>query len=319
MEFTFCILSYNQRNCIVYQLESIKYLIDNYGNDVCCKFILADDASKDDTVKVVKQWLNQNEKLFDDVDIMVNDENKGTVNNFCRAINAITTENFKILAGDDLYTSNNVFECFDHSDFYISPTIHFTGETVTSCQTDKFYNYLLSFGDNKDEIRRFIERQYKYSTGIEAPGMFFRKEPIDGMLESIFKGFKWIDDTPLVNYIISLPTTNVKILEKPYVMYRIDSGVSHNKTSTLYIEYEKEKEMLDKTVHVRRRNVPHCFNPYQYIRFMDIIHSQFNGIVHNDYIDKLRKNNHLYSLEIEKSKKHLLYIMNRAYDLYKYI
>ena len=313
MEFTFCTISYNQSKLIIYHMESIKYLIKEYGKDIRCHFVLADDCSTDNTVSVVEKWIEKNSSLFSSVTINAQTINQGTVKNFICGINIKKTNNFSILAGDDLYTSANLFSLFDDCEFYISPTLHFSGNTVTSTQYNKFFYYLLALDDNK--ICSFINQQYKYGTGIEAPGMFFRKNIIDGDLEIILKKYRLIEDTPLVNYIVSLSEIKIKLLKKPYVLYRINEGVT-SVNSKVHEEYKKEQELLNKYIHIYRKNIPNIFNPFQYRRYLEIKMSQLNGVINNDYLRILRDVNNNFKTEKKNANNHLRLMIIKGNEFY---
>lgn len=69
-DFTFIMLSYNQQDYVLQQLESIKYQIEHYGHSRKCHFILSDDSSTDNTVAVVRDWTRYNRELFDSVNIL---------------------------------------------------------------------------------------------------------------------------------------------------------------------------------------------------------------------------------------------------------
>ena len=47
MNFTFGLLLYNQEEFVIEALESIKYQIINYGNDINVSLIVNDDCSLD--------------------------------------------------------------------------------------------------------------------------------------------------------------------------------------------------------------------------------------------------------------------------------
>ena len=109
-EFTFGMLTYNQEDYVIEHLESIKYQILNFGKDVKAYFVLSDDASKDNTVKYVEMWTEANKDLFAGIKIVAKKNNAGIVQNFLTMLNNIHTSHYKILAGDDLYYKNNLFE-----------------------------------------------------------------------------------------------------------------------------------------------------------------------------------------------------------------
>lgn len=316
-EFTFCTLSYNQEAFIVCHLESIRNLIEKYGNGIKCNYVLADDYSTDRTVIIVERWINCNPTLFNNVDIISSNSNVGTVKNYCRAISRIATDSFKILAGDDLYADNNLFEVFSDADFYITPTIHFSDKGIESSYYNTFFSYLLSFQNCSDELREFIRRQYMYSTGIEAPGVFYKKGLYSDSVEKVLEGYKYIEDTPLFNWFITQNDTVVKTITKPYVFYRISNGISHNSSSPIQVQYEKERRQLNRDVHIRRGSLPKVFNPYQYVRFLDIKWSQLKGIIGNGYLNALKQFKMDYNCELERNSDFLYMINNKADSFYK--
>ena len=109
-DFTFVMLTYNQEQYVVEHLESIKYQIEHFGQNIKINFILADDASNDKTAYKVKKWIESNQNLFFSVKFIIAVENRGIVSNVISALKNIKTEYYKILAGDDIYFRNNVFE-----------------------------------------------------------------------------------------------------------------------------------------------------------------------------------------------------------------
>ena len=112
LEFTFAVITYNSEKFILYTLESIKYQITKYGKKKKIYFIISDDASKDKTVTLIKSWIEQNNRIFETCEVIENSQNEGTVANYNKVISKIKTQYFHIIAGDDLYTHNNLFEVF---------------------------------------------------------------------------------------------------------------------------------------------------------------------------------------------------------------
>ena len=101
-KFAFGILTYNQEKYILETLESIKYQKIFYGKNWEVNLIITDDASKDATVEVIKEWIQKNEKYFSNIELIANEKNKGTVANYCTILEKVGNRKFKILAGDDL-------------------------------------------------------------------------------------------------------------------------------------------------------------------------------------------------------------------------
>lgn len=107
--FTFVVLTYNHSSYILEHLESIKYLIENFGDNISIEIIITDDASRDDTVTLSKFWLNKNSYLFKKTTILSDGINRGTCKNLTRALGHLTTDYCKITAGDDVYSFENLF------------------------------------------------------------------------------------------------------------------------------------------------------------------------------------------------------------------
>lgn len=63
-EFTFCVLSYNHEKYILETLESIKFLVKNYGGKLKINLIIGDDCSDDNTAAIIDFWLQKNRVLF---------------------------------------------------------------------------------------------------------------------------------------------------------------------------------------------------------------------------------------------------------------
>lgn len=117
-DFTFIVLTYNHEKFIIEHLESIKFLIENYGEHINCELIVADDASKDNTVKLVNAWLKINANLFVKATILSDGINKGTCKNFTSATHNLTTHYCKVTAGDDVYSYENLFDAYRDVDNY---------------------------------------------------------------------------------------------------------------------------------------------------------------------------------------------------------
>ena len=107
--FTFICLTYNHECYILEHLESIKYLVENFGDEFAIDLIIADDASSDRTTEYCKSWLFRNDRLFNKVMILSDGINRGTCKNLTRAIQHLSTEYCKITAGDDVYSFENIF------------------------------------------------------------------------------------------------------------------------------------------------------------------------------------------------------------------
>jgi len=91
------IVTYNSSDYIVEALESIK--LQTYKD---IELVVSDDCSKDNTVELVKNWLNNNSQRFVRTEIVETGKNTGTAANYNRAVKACRGEWLKMLDGDDL-------------------------------------------------------------------------------------------------------------------------------------------------------------------------------------------------------------------------
>jgi glycosyltransferase involved in cell wall biosynthesis len=123
--FTFIILAYNHQNFIIEHLESIKFLIKKYDKSKEVNLIIIDDFSQDNTLFLIDSWIQLNNYLFANVEIIRNTNNKGVTSSYVSALKLVQTSKFKILSGDDLYYTNNIFSIEENYGVIFSPLIKF--------------------------------------------------------------------------------------------------------------------------------------------------------------------------------------------------
>lgn len=116
--FAFCVLSYNHEQYIIEHLESIKFLIETYGAGIRFQLILNDDCSIDNTVYLVDNWLDDNKYLFAKVVRLFNHANLGTCQSVANIIDALECDYWKLTAGDDVYSCENMFNSVGYVDKY---------------------------------------------------------------------------------------------------------------------------------------------------------------------------------------------------------
>ena len=113
MNVSVAVITYNSSNTIIETLESILHQSFDSKN---IELIISDDASKDDTVKVIKKWLLVNSSDFSRVVFIKNITNNGVSKNCNNAWKATTFEWIKTIAGDDILKPN----CLKDNVGYIS-------------------------------------------------------------------------------------------------------------------------------------------------------------------------------------------------------
>ena len=65
--FSFLVLAYNHENYIIEHLESIKYQVLTYGEEMSVDILISDDFSRDRTVDLIEKWIFANKRLFNRV------------------------------------------------------------------------------------------------------------------------------------------------------------------------------------------------------------------------------------------------------------
>lgn len=290
--FTFGVITYNQEKYIIEHLESVKRVIQKYGNQLSINIIISDDASKDNTVLYAKKWLEENKKLFNDVRIITHDKNQGIVNNFKDALKAVKTNKFKILAGDDLYCLNNIFLTFLQNELIISPVYSLKNGEI---EIDKYnlqqFNLMLWHEEN---IKSYLIKWFKFYYPLITPGIMYTKDLVDdGFYESISENH-WIEDVPSIHYLINKHETNIKVCNVPYVIYRDDVGISNDTSHNLNKEYMMEVKKLQNTFYSNYSKYPTIYlNPFYYLRFLE---RKYNNILGKFLNRKIKMvNDELYS------------------------
>lgn len=288
--FTFVTISYNQENFILEHLESIKYQIEKFANGRDIYFVLSDDGSKDHTVEYAREWLEKNAGLFKDVTIMESGTNRGIVYNYLRGINAVKTEQYKCIAADDLYYTNNVIDAMGKYDIVLSPTIYFNndGEIL---HEESFFYYGCA-GKSGDKLIREIKGRLSYFNGIHAPGAFVRTNILqDHGLQEFMRTFKWIEDYPQWYYIFNNYEQDISVYVSSdiYVMYRVSAGITTNKN----IKNQEFENEAKKIRHMFRAKMYRCnkyINPYRYLFFIKNYILKYFKMRTTDDVKKLKDN-----------------------------
>ena len=99
------VISYNSEKTIIETLESVKS--QTYPK---IELIVSDDCSKDNTVKIVKEWIEINKERFFNVKLLESQANQGAVKNCNRGIYAAQGKYVQTVAGDDRLVKEAVEE-----------------------------------------------------------------------------------------------------------------------------------------------------------------------------------------------------------------
>ncbi len=226
-EFTFGICTYNSSDFILETLESVKYQVKNYGNNICTNLVLTDDSSSDNTVNIVEEWLNYNGNLFNHVTFLKHEKNKGIAHNYVELLRNIYTEYFIKIDGDDLLASGNIYEkCFDVDKneckvYFPMRYNEKTGIYYTENDRDNMIYYSNRKHDNMHDLR-LIETLKPF---ITPEIVITRSNFTDECLKFVEK-FTQFEDDPSIWFIFRT-NRNIKLSfsMEPIVLYRV-----HNKS-----------------------------------------------------------------------------------------
>lgn len=310
MDYTFCSFTYNQEEYILQHLESIKFQIEHFGKGIECRYILADDHSTDRTAEIVEKWVDKNKGLFAKTDFLVNEKNQGIVSNYTKALRHIETQYFQILAGDDFYYKNSIFDIFEEDrNYYISPLIYLDqNDQIAEGFYDLIRNVILC-GDDSDRIKRFLQKQYRYSGNVDSPGVIYSGKLIDQGLLDTLQPYKWIEDAPEIAYLIHQDHTKIKAVTKPLVVYRTGVGITSREKNE---EYLADRKRLSQTVHTRRKHIPKPVNPFLYAKKAEQIAVKIRSLADPDARKRVRELETIIAKEKKEAMTYIRYIMDEA-------
>jgi len=103
------VITYNSAKFVLETLESIRQ--QTYSN---IELIISDDCSKDNTVELCQQWINEHGGRFVRSTIVTTPVNTGVAANFNRAIDNSNGEWIKGIAGDDLLLPTSVADYINY-------------------------------------------------------------------------------------------------------------------------------------------------------------------------------------------------------------
>ncbi len=138
------VITYNSAKTVLETLESIK--AQTYPN---IELIISDDCSKDKTVEICREWLENNKSRFARTALLTVPQNTGVSANVNRSEKACHGEWIKGIAGDDMLMPN----CIQTYIEYINknPNVVYV------------FSKVVLFGTNQETIDRFSDTIFNYS------------------------------------------------------------------------------------------------------------------------------------------------------------
>lgn len=212
------VVTYNSAATVIETLDSIKN--QDYPN---IELIIADDCSKDNTVDIVKKWLDENDTHFVRSELITSSVNTGVSGNLNRGLNKAQGKWIKPIAGDDLLMPDCVSEnvrCTktDARVCAVSSRALFFGDPII-CKQFEHFGYGLFGLTNREKYLVLLT----YNCIISPTDFVSREyyESIGGFNEEI----PLIEDWPFwIN--VFKNNGNVIFLNKETVKYRMGSSLS---------------------------------------------------------------------------------------------
>ena len=283
-KFIFGILTYNQEKYVLETLESIKHQKVQYGANFDVSLIITDDASKDKTVELIRKWCEKNREYFENIDLIANEKNKGTVANFKTILSKVSDENLKIIAGDDLIGSKNVFAEYETlTDKKLKTYVR-----VELCDgkiryREKFlidFYYHKKYGKGRDyNIKTFRKGKY-----VHTPSTLYTKQLFaNAECEKNLEGYHLFEDDPMwYSMIKNEQDLELEFVPQGMILYRVhDQSVSNapnpifakdmKKLRQQYLQDAKGLEKLYLVIRMKTNGWPLYINPGLYLdKFMNM-------------------------------------------------
>ena len=279
--FTFCVLSFNHEKFILDHLNSIKFQIINYGKNIDCNIIINDDASTDGTVELIDNWLKKNYYNFKNICKIYNTNNLGTCKGVVNISKKLKTKFFKLTAGDDVYSSTNIFSFLKNNDRFslLSGLPLRLVDGVVSYSLFEIINYLASAYIYKNES--LIDRLSNVSI-VNAPNLFYSEKYLkNNKIIEFLSGYDVVEDWPLqIAIALNDKYSNLISSKTNIVLYRRTLGSTYLVANSRFekdqikvfdylINYYKNLNRILKVIMLKNRR-------YLFIKKSFILKSVFN-------------------------------------------
>ena len=231
MDFSFGIMTYNSERYILETLNSIKYQIVNFGNDRSIQLVVSDDGSTDKTMEYVNVWTQNNRDLFSEIEIMISDVNEGVVLNYEKTFSKIKSDLFHIIAGDDLYSSINIFSLFDtlgERECISSFPLCIDSQGKFIFVKDRMERLAFARRFHQNDPEWLLKKQTIFGCYIFTPATIFRKSLFTNEVSNQVKQYTMFEDDPKWCAFLrdGIP---FKFEMYPFVIYRLnDKSVSNS-------------------------------------------------------------------------------------------
>lgn len=197
MDFTFVVITYNHEAYVLEHLESIAHQIRQFGQGRKFQLIVADDASKDETLSLVRHWLQKHGNLFADVQIHTQTANQGTCHNYTKVWPHVTGQRCKLTAGDDVYSCENLLEDWARLEGH-DMSSGYPLNLIDGCLSwPRFFNANMVASNRIYARTDFMARMLGVSF-LHTPSIMFSTKVLkDDVIRDFVRGFSVTEDYPM--------------------------------------------------------------------------------------------------------------------------
>jgi len=211
------VITYNSAQYVEQTLESV--LSQTYQGPI--ELIVSDDGSKDDTMAICEQWMAKHSSLFYYCHILQTPINLGICGNYNFALERISGDWIKYIAGDDVLAPECI-EVFMRYAMSSGDKIIISGvECIDKQSNSKGARYIMEEYLDSDNPLTQAENLARYGGNgiVEGPSLFVQA----ALLRSIGgmnMAYPMLEDFPLV-FKCAYQGYHVGVIKRPLVKYRV--------------------------------------------------------------------------------------------------
>ena len=188
------VITYNSESYVIETLDSVKN--QTYKN---IEIIITDDCSKDNTVKICQEWIENNKAHFVNHNLILTEKNSGVAANCNRGLKASTGAWIKIIAGDDLLMTDCIIKNINFSKENLDFKIFISNMVMFEDQSNPRKILKTVRPKNEEFYTKEISAKQQYAqTLIEyfgvTPTFFIKKSVYHTIIYD--EKFKFLEDYP---------------------------------------------------------------------------------------------------------------------------
>ena len=271
------VMTYNSSKTIIDTLESIKS--QTYSN---IELVVTDDCSTDDTVFVVKHWIEENSSFFKNAVLVSTPHNRGVSGNVNNGIRNSNGEWVKSIAGDDLCLptciADNVRYITENPEINILYSLSKSFRVVNG---EKIIEADIREGEwakwNEHSVEEKL-RVYVDHCALSSPTVFIRRK--FALSNPYDEDIPFLDDWTFM-FALLCKGIDLPLMQKVTVLYSIGDGSLIHQKSIIYSERMDMSERLFwykyRMWELRDENA----ELYDYMMKYFLLHDIQDGLFHN--------------------------------------